>query len=339
MNPLLSEYYSSWVSQGSGRGGLFTIHAFKDIPNNLRGGSNNAGAFRDGRAAYIELSMMTIDANACNYEAVSTADSNDGIILCSGTPNAGTVNIAPLNVSSCDGDTAVLTVTGASLVTGVTYIWQESDDDGATDPYADIPMTTGLTFNALYTTVGKWYRVRSICEYTSLTNTSAGVLLQASEPPIPVIASSGDACNGATINLSADNAAPGQLTGNTFAWTSDNGFTSNQQYPAIDQSDPYYPSVGQTVTYSCVITNMYGCSASGSTSLTVNSNPTLVVDTVNANDFTVHAVGGLAPYSYTIDFINFNSDGIFTGLTSGTTYTVYVSDGNACQANINVTTL
>ena len=89
----------------------------------------------------------------------------------------------------------------------------------------------------------------------------------------------------------------------------------------------------------CVITNMYGCSASGSTSLTVNSNPTLVVDTVNANDFTVHAVGGLAPYSYTIDFINFNSDGIFTGLASGTTYTVYVSDGNACQAQIDVTTL
>ena len=224
-------------------------------------------------------------------------------------------------------------------MTGVTYIWQESDDDGATDPYADIPMTTGLTFNALYTTVGKWYRVRSICEYTSLINTSAGVLLQASEPPIPVIASSGDACNGATINLSADNAAPGQLTGNTFAWTSDNGFTSNQQYPAIDQSDPYYPSVGQTVTYSCVITNMYGCQEVGDTSLTVQENPTIVVDTINTNDFTVHAVGGLAPYIYTIDFINFNSDGIFTGLTSGTTYTVYVSDGNVCQAQIDVTTL
>ena len=338
VNPLLSEYYSSWVSQGAGRGGILTIHAFKDNPNNLRGGNNNAGAFRDGRVVYVNL-VAGYPPGYCNYESIFTADSNDGIILCSGTPNAGTVNIAPLNVSSCDGDTAVLTVTGASLVTGVTYIWQESDDDGATDPYADIPMASGLTLNALYTTIGKWYRVRSICEYTSLTNTSAGVLLQASEPPIPVIASSGDACNGATINLSADNAAPGQLTGNTFAWTSDNGFTSNQQYPAIDQSDPYYPSVGQTVTYSCVITNMYGCQEVGDTSLTVQENPTIVVDTVNANDFTVHAVGGLAPYSYTIDFINFNSDGIFTGLTSGTTYTVYVSDGNACQAQIDVTTL
>ena len=339
VNPLLSEYHSSWVSQGGGRGGMVTIHAFKDIPNNLRGGNNNAGAFRDGRVVYVYLVVHYSLPVFCNYESIFTADSNDGIILCSGTPNAGTVNIAPLNVSSCDGDTAVLTVTGASLATGNMYIWQESDDDGATDPYTDIPMTTGLTFNALYTTIGKWYRVRSICEYTSLTNTSAGVLLQASEPPIPVIASSGDACNGATINLSADNAASGQSSGNTFAWTSDNGFTSNQQYPAIDQSDPYYPSVGQTVTYSCVITNMYGCQEVGDTSLTVNSNPTLVVDTVNANDFTVHGVGGLAPYSYTIDFINFNSDGIFTGLTSGTTYTVYVSDGNACQAQIDVTTL
>ena len=84
---------------------------------------------------------------------------------------------------------------------------------------------------------------------------------------------------------------------------------------------------------------MYGCSVSGDTSLTVNGNPTLVVDTVNTNDFTVHAVGGLAPYNYTIDLINFNTDGIFTGLTSGTTYTVYVSDGNGCQAQIDVTTL
>ena len=339
VNPLLSEYYSSWVSQGGGRGGLLTIHAFKDNPNNLRGGSNNAGSFRDGRTAYIELSVRIIYANACNYEAVFTADSNDGIILCSGTPNAGTVNIAPLNVSSCDGDTAVLTVTGASLATGNMYIWQESDDDGATDPYADIPMASGLTLNALYTDTGKWYRVRSICEYTSLTNTSAGVLLQASPPPIAVISTDSDVCNGATINLSADNVASGQSSGNTFAWTSNNGFTSNQQYPAIDQSDPYYPSVGQTVIYSCVITNMYGCSESGDTYLTVNENPTIVVDTIGANDFTVHGVGGLAPYGYTIDFINFNSDGIFTGLASGTTYTVYMSDGNGCQAQIDVTTL
>ena len=84
---------------------------------------------------------------------------------------------------------------------------------------------------------------------------------------------------------------------------------------------------------------MYGCQEVGDTSLTVQENPTIVVDTINTNDFTVHAVGGLAPYIYTIDFINFNSDGIFTGLTSGTTYTVYVSDGNVCQAQIDVTTL
>ena len=338
VNSFLSEYYSSWVSQGGGRGGLVTIHAFKDIPNNLRGGNNNAGAFRDGRVVYVNFGVY-YPPGYCNYESIFTADSNDGIILCSTAPNAGTVNIAPLNVGTCDGDTAVLTVTGASLVSGVTYIWQESDDDGATDPYADIPMASGLTLNALYTDTGKWYRVRSICEYTSLTNTSAGVLLQASPPPIAVIGSGGDVCLGNDIYLSADNVASGQSSGNTFAWTSNNGFTSNQQYPSISSGSPYYPPEGGTVEFYCVITNMYGCSASGSTSLSVHSNPTLVVDTINTNDFTVHGVGGLAPYGYTIDFINFNSDGIFTGLASGTTYTVYMSDGNGCQAQIDVTTL
>lgn len=39
------------------------------------------------------------------------------------------------------------------------------------------------------------------------------------------------------------------------------------------------------------------------------------------------------PYGYTIDFINFNSDGIFTGLASGT-YTIYIADSNGCHFNL-----
>jgi len=35
------------------------------------------------------------------------------------------------------------------------------------------------------------------------------------------------------------------------------------------------------------------------------------------------------PYDFTIDYINFNSDGIFTDLAAGT-YTIGIADSNGC---------
>ncbi len=53
--------------------------------------------------------------------------------------------------------------------------------------------------------------------------------------PLPVASSGGDACEGGTIALTGDNLAPGQMSGNSFAWTGPNGFTSTNQNPTISK--------------------------------------------------------------------------------------------------------
>jgi len=157
-----------------------------------------------------------------------------------------------------------------------------------------------------------------------------------SPSPIPVANSGGDVCQGSDIFLSGDNADPGQMSGNTYSWTGPNSFTSSLQYPSISN-----PGSSYSGTYTVIVTNQYGCTASASTSLNVNENPSVTIDSVvnvscaGGSDGIIYvtASGGLAPYGFTSDFVNFNSTGVMSNLPTGAS-TVYVSDGNACQAQI-----
>ncbi len=158
-----------------------------------------------------------------------------------------------------------------------------------------------------------------------------------SPSPTPIASSGGDVCLGNDISLTGDNIAMGQSSGNTYSWTGPNGFNSTLQNPTIIN-----PGVLYSGTYTVVVTNQYGCSASESTSLSVNDNPTLSIDSlknvgcIGGSDGIIYvsASGGLSPYSFTSDFINFNVDGIMNNLPTGMS-TIYVADGNACQAQIS----
>ncbi|HNJ32170.1 MAG TPA: T9SS type A sorting domain-containing protein, partial [Bacteroidia bacterium] len=153
---------------------------------------------------------------------------------------------------------------------------------------------------------------------------------------IPIANSGGDVCLGNDIFLSGDNADPGQMSGNTYFWTGPNSFTSSLQYPSISN-----PGSSYSGTYTVIVTNQYGCTASASTSLNVNPNPSVTIDSVvnvscaGGSDGIIYvtASGGLAPYSFTSDFVNFNSTGVMSNLPTGAS-TVYIADGNACQAQV-----
>lgn len=54
------------------------------------------------------------------------------------------------------------------------------------------------------------------------------------------------------------------------------------------------------------------------------------VSSTNASSFVVSATGGIDPYQYSLDNVNFQSSNVFTGLSTGRTYTVYVKDANEC---------
>jgi len=95
-------------------------------------------------------------------------------------------------------------------------------------------------------------------------------------------------------------------------------------------------------TYSVTITDANGCTIIESATV---SQPTALQATI-VSDSTIcygdetgiiaipTTLGGVPPYLYSIDGINFYSDTLFTGLESGT-YTVYVEDANGCQFTIS----
>ena len=101
---------------------------------------------------------------------------------CSGTPVAGTV--APATQTLLTGQTpAALVASGySSGVSGITFQWQESDDDGAADAWANAVGGTGAN-TASYTppafTTTKYYRLVVTCTNGGAFANTASVVLSA----------------------------------------------------------------------------------------------------------------------------------------------------------------
>ena len=246
---------------------------------------------------------------------------------------------APLNAGSACADVITNTVllSWPSLTGATGY---DVYFDTVNPPTALVSANqAGLSFNADVSggaPVYYWMVVPQILGGGSSCNVWSFTL---SPAPVPVAGSGGDVCLGNDIYLSADNVDPGQLSGNTYSWTGPNGFNSTSQNPSISN-----PNASYSGTYTVIVTNQYGCSASASTSLNVNDNPTIAIDSlknvgcIGGSDgiLYVSASGGLSPYDFTSDFINFNSTGVMSNLPTGLS-TIYVSDGNGCQAQISGT--
>ncbi len=79
--------------------------------------------------------------------------------------------------------------------------------------------------------------------------------------PIPAIASNSPICAYDSIRLTSGG-------GSGYSWAGANAFTSNIQNPIIHTSDTTFSG-----TYTVVVTNVYGCTASASTTVEVKSNP------------------------------------------------------------------
>lgn len=54
----------------------------------------------------------------------------------------------------------------------------------------------------------------------------------------------------------------------------------------------------------------------------------------NATSFAATVTGGTAPYTYSLDNVNFQASNVFTGLTSGRNYTVYAKDAGECKGQV-----
>jgi gliding motility-associated-like protein len=95
-------------------------------------------------------------------------------------------------------------------------------------------------------------------------NTSS-VTVNVNSLPIVSASSNTPVCSGSVLNLSANG-------GNTYNWSGPNGYTNSAQNPVISPVDG-----SNSGTYSVIITDGNGCSATTTTVVTVNALPELTV--------------------------------------------------------------
>ncbi len=99
-------------------------------------------------------------------------------------------------------------------------------------------------------------------------------------------------------------------------------------------------------THSIVVTDVAGCATTVSGDVPVVeqvvSNVTVTSDVLcfggTEGAFTMSAIGGTAPYTYSTDGVNYLPDNIVSGLAAGD-YTFTVQDANGCMAAQNSTTI
>ncbi len=93
-------------------------------------------------------------------------------VACSGTPVGGTANGSI--TSGCSGYTSVLSVTGATIATGLTYQWYSAPAAGG--PWTAIPGATSETYTATVTS-SLYYQRITTCTASGNSGTSTSVQL------------------------------------------------------------------------------------------------------------------------------------------------------------------
>ncbi len=184
-----------------------------------------------------------------NTTSGCTASANT-VVTVNANPTIAPVNGGPY----CSGQTITLTSNGAG---GTSYSW--SGPNGFTSTAANPTIANGQVVNA------GTYNV-------TITNTTSGctaagstsVVVNAS--PTVSAANSGPHCAGATLTLNATGSG-----GTSYSWTGPNTFTSALEDPTIANAQTV-----NTGLYTVVLTNTTsGCTASATTTATINANPTV----------------------------------------------------------------
>jgi len=133
------------------------------------GGTHQNGTVTPGVERVMTVAQLTagpLYIGAANADIVQP---------CTGTPAAAT--IATASFSTCSGSTVAIAATGIPTgVTGISVQWEESDDNGVADAWANVTDGTGAT-TASYTTAAinvptRYFRLRITCSNSGLSSYS-----------------------------------------------------------------------------------------------------------------------------------------------------------------------
>jgi hypothetical protein len=245
--------------------------------------------------------VIVSDANSC------TASTTISI-----TVNALPIPTISNNVPLCVGGNINLTGGG-----GTAYAW--------TGPNNYTGNSANVTLTGAQTTMAGTY----ILTVTDANNCSASTSVNVVVNALPVVnvGNSGVACVNGLVGLTASG-------GTTYAWVGPNNFTSNLQNPSLTNAQTNMNGV-----YTVTVTDANNCSATGTTQVTVNANPTATASNLGAvcqgSAIVLGSTGGTSyawagPNGFTSSLQNPSVPN--AQLAAAGAYTVTVTNADNCTA-------
>ncbi len=246
--------------------------------------------------------VTVVDANSCLNTATTS-------VIINTLPTATASSNTP---SVCVGNTLNLSSSG-----GTSYVWKSLNGFISTEQNPTI--TNAIVSNSGTYTV----TVTNVNGCTSTATTSVTV----NPNPLATASSNSPICAGTALNLTGGGVG-------SYAWTSTNGFTSNDQSPSISNA-----SVSNTGTYKITVTNVNGCTSTATTAVTVNPNPTAIASSnssICAENTLNLTGGGVGSYAWTSSngFTSTDQNPSIPNvsiLASGT-YKITVTNANGCTS-------
>ena len=246
-----------------------------------------------------------------------------GIVFTKPVPSPGSMVAAP---PPCAGDNGTITLSNFSYADGSSYsgaipLVAKFQDVNTGDVYTSPQFSTASYSMALPTGT---YQVKITSPSSSCVKDMGNAPAIGAAPPALVLAEPGPSCNGGTpaFSLSA--------SGGTAPYTFSIDGVSNPD------GDNIFTGLAAATSYTLRVADSHQCKtsltrstqATVSASLSSKSDPTAP----NAADgsITVTAGGGAgAPFTYSLDNINWQSGNVFSGLTKGS-YSIRVKDKYGC---------
>ena len=212
----------------------------------------------------------------------------------------------PNDITSCDGNTENITATVSNLSGNETYQWQKDGIDiaGATNPTLDV------TESGTYTVI-----------VTNTIGCDASDDIIVTFDPVPVLDLGPDqtVCPYDTTEITAN-----ILDGDYYEWIVNNNIVNNNNSPTLYLNGPG--------SYDVTLNMDRGaCSVTDSIHVQFLDPVTVTATPILYGELEITVTGGgLPPYQYSIDGVNFQSDNYYTNLPNGDYY-ISILDANGCE--------
>ncbi len=272
-------------------------------PNGFTSSSQNPTIPNATTAASGTYTVVVTGANGCSANATVSITVNP-------LPNVS----SNVNSPVCVGSAINLTSTAG----GSSYSW--------TGPNGFTSSVQNPTISSATTAMSGLYTV-TMTNASGCSNSSS-ISVTVNDVPTVTVSPNTSVCEGNAINLTSNG-------GSSYSWTGPNGFTSTLQNPTILNA-----GVSNTGTYVVTVTNGSGCSAQGSTTITVNPRPAITVSasptTICSGNSSTLLVTGPAGTTYNWDNGHVGSSQSVSP-TITTIYTVTATASNSCQTIDQIT--